>query len=48
MTNLAPTPTDDVVSSISLNTLRLWMIVHGLVCLTRSPEDQPQIVESWL
>ena len=24
------------------------LIPEGLVCLARSPEDQPQIVESWV
>jgi hypothetical protein len=45
---IQPTPTDDMVSSISLDTLRAWMIVHGLVCLARDPSDQAHIVESWL
>lgn len=42
-------PTESIVISDSLDTIRECMAIQmGLTCITRSPEDEPQIVESWL
>ncbi len=41
-------PTDDVQLFASLHDLRLMMMYRGLSCLTRNPEDDPVIVETWL
>lgn len=27
--------------------IRTWMDFQGLTCLTRSPEDDPTVVETW-
>ena len=40
--------TPGVVVSSDLEELRAHFIPMGLTCLTRSPEDAPQIVETWL
>jgi hypothetical protein len=41
-------PTDDFIVSPNLDALRQIMVDKGLTCLTRSPQDDPRIVESWL
>jgi hypothetical protein len=43
------TPTDSVIQSKDLDTIRGIMIADfGLTCLTRSPDDDPKIIETWL
>ena len=41
-------PTDDHMIAASLPGIRKALIRMGLVCLTRNPEDEPHIVETWL
>jgi hypothetical protein len=41
-------PTDDTVKADDLTTLRRHLLQAGLTRINRSPEDEPQIVESWL
>lgn len=41
-------PTDQVLTSKSLDLLRSEMVARGLSCLTRSPGDDPKIIETWL
>lgn len=43
-----PRPTPSIVIAPTLEFLREQMMDMGLVMLTRSPEDEPQIVETWL
>jgi hypothetical protein len=44
-----PQPTDSVIICASLDLLRHTMLVDmRLTVITRSPGDEPQIVESWL
>lgn len=43
-----PRATAEVVVADSLDAIRESMVQRGLTCLTRSPEDEPQIVETWL
>lgn len=43
-----PHATFDKITSDTLNLLRDEFKERGLTCLPRSPEDEPQIVESWL
>lgn len=38
----------DVLAAASLDVLREQMMMMGLTCLTRSPGDDPVIVETWL
>jgi len=40
--------TDDIVVSPDLTALREVLALKGLTCITRHPDDEPQIVESWL
>jgi len=39
-------PTNAVIKGDTLADVRA-LIPHGLVCLTRSPDDDPKIVECW-
>lgn len=41
-------PTPHVLTCEQLEPLREQMRMMGLACLTRSPEDDPVIVETWL
>jgi hypothetical protein len=41
-------PTNNLIACVDLKVLRQHFIEIGLTCITRSPEDQPQIVETWL
>jgi len=41
-------PTAMVLASISLDLLRDELAARGLTPLTRSPDDDPKIVEVWL
>ena len=44
-----PVMTDNVITSLQLEWLRDQLEYDmGLACLTRSPEDDPKIVETWL
>jgi len=44
-----PTPSDSVIVAPDLEMLRYILAFQlHLVCLTRSPEDDPNIVETWL
>ena len=43
-----PRPTASIVIAPSLEIVRDEMMQMGLVMLTRSPEDDPAIVETWL
>lgn len=42
-----PQPTDVVIVA-PLETIRKNLQRMGLVCLTRAPDDDPAIVETWL
>lgn len=42
-------PTSSTIVADNIETVRHILCVEmGLVCLTRSPEDDPKIVETWL
>jgi hypothetical protein len=41
-------PTENVIISPDIETLRSHFLEIGLSCITRSPHDEPQIVEVWL
>jgi len=41
-------PTPEHIVANSLDELRQMMMNAGLSCLTRNPEDEPHIVETWL
>lgn len=41
-------PTEDVVISPDLDTLRQWLARNGLACMPRFENDPPHIVEVWL
>ena len=43
-----PHPTDRTLANKNIDSLRTLFAEWGLTPLTRSPEDQPQIVETWL
>lgn len=43
-----PVMTNITVRCVELDPLREIMEACGLVCLTRSPEDAPAILETWL
>jgi hypothetical protein len=43
----APRPTSDMFTAETLDELRA-LLPRGLVCLARSPGDDPVIVEVWL
>jgi hypothetical protein len=43
-----PRATDEIVVADSLDAIREWMVERGLTCLTRSPDDDSKIVETWL
>lgn len=43
-----PRPTTEVFVAPSIDRVRFEMVRRGLTCLTRSPEDDPKIVETWL
>lgn len=40
--------TAETLASTSLDLLRDELSARGLTCLTRSPDDDPKIVEVWL
>jgi hypothetical protein len=40
--------TDDIMREDALDVLRARLMRLGLTCITRSPQDEPQIVETWL
>lgn len=48
ITGPEPKATHFALKSIELEPIREKLTRAGLVKLTRSPEDEPQIVESWL
>lgn len=41
-------PTDDVITSLYLERIRMDMQARGLYRLDRNPNDEPCIVECWL
>ena len=41
-------PTNEAMASHSLDSLREALVGRGLTCLSRSPHDDPNIVETWL
>lgn len=41
-------PTENLIATPDLETLRGHFIEIGLTCLARSPEDNPSVVETWL
>lgn len=41
-------PTAEILVSDNIYKLRVALKCMGLVCLTRAPEDDPKIVETWL
>jgi hypothetical protein len=41
-------PTDNFIQSKDLNVIREHMIAMGKFCLARHPNDDPNILESWL
>jgi hypothetical protein len=43
-----PHATNDIIFANTLDDLRNTLERKGLVCLTRSPEDDPKIIETWL
>jgi hypothetical protein len=43
-----PKVTDQILTAPDLDTLRREFVRRGLTCITRSPNDDPVIVECWL
>ena len=43
-----PRPTYDMIQAHDLDIVRAWLQQRGLTCLTRSPDDDANIVECWL
>jgi hypothetical protein len=41
-------PTDMLIQAETLEALRQTLHENGLTCLKRHPQDEPQIVETWL
>ena len=41
-------PTENFIACNDIDSLRGQLLDMGLTCVPRSPEDQPQIVETWL
>jgi len=41
-------PTDEILTSSSLDLLRAELASRGLTVINRLPKDEPQIVEVWL
>lgn len=41
-------PTIELMVSADLKELRSVLTGYGMVAMARSPEDEPQIVETWL
>lgn len=41
-------PTPDIKLASDIMALRADMLTQGLVCITRSPDDDAKIVETWL
>lgn len=41
-------PTTEVIESRTLDSIRLLLAARGLVSLARHPDDEPQIVETWI
>lgn len=41
-------PTPEVITSPTLALIRESMMRMGRVCLTRDPQDDPNIIETWL
>lgn len=44
---LEPMPTTSAITG-ELETIRESMLLCGLYCLTRDPNDHPNVVETWL
>jgi hypothetical protein len=42
------TATSETLTAPTLDELRAILITRGLVCVTRSDEDVPNIVETWM
>ena len=40
--------TADMIVAPDLDSIRKLMVNRGLTCITRSPDDDPKIVETWL
>jgi hypothetical protein len=44
-----PRPTDNFIAVSDVEELRQMFLEHfALTCISRSPEDDPKIVETWL
>ena len=41
-------PTEHAIITKSLHQLRMMLLAAGLVCLSRSDDDDPKIVETWI
>jgi len=41
-------PTENLIAGPDIEMLRRHFIEIGMTCLPRAPDDQPQIVETWL
>jgi hypothetical protein len=48
ITGKGPAPTQMTLKSIELEPIREKLARAGLIRIHRNPEDEPQIVESWL
>lgn len=46
--SLGARPTDEFIALESLHLLRILMVRRGLMCIKRSQQDEPQIIESWI
>jgi len=42
------TPTHAVIVADSIDCIRRQLVLWGLTCLTRSRDDDPNIVETWI
>lgn len=43
-----PIFTGQIMASTDLHLIRRWMQHQGLACITRNPDDDPVILETWL
>ena len=41
-------PTENIIMGPDIETLRGYFLEMGLTCVVRSPQDESQIVETWL
>lgn len=48
VTSSGATPTSELLRFGTLRAVREYFSTRGLFCLTREPDDDPNIVETWM